>query len=250
MLTKNNSNLNNCKMKNSGIKNEKIQWFLDQIKTDGQLMIYRGQDEIFGDKPLPKLDRCMQQMNINDEREKIKYLQEMLNEFKNMSYQYLGYHEPKNDWEWLSLAQHHGLPTCFLDWSDNPITALYFCVRDDSKFDKDGIIYRHNPNTAESYILKPLDLEEASSLHEIFRLEGHVIYPRHISRRITAQAALFTIDNTTPNKESIIIPKDDKKYLKEYLYDIGFNESTIFPEFDGVSNYIKWKLLNRQIVID
>lgn len=47
---------------------------------------------------------------------------------------------PKNDKEFLFLAQHYGLPTRLLDWTYNPLIALYFACC--SNFDKDGIVYQ------------------------------------------------------------------------------------------------------------
>ena len=56
-------------------------------------------------------------------------------------YAHRGTIDTDSDWKWLTLAQHHGLPTRLLDWTFSPYVAMHFATAEITHMNVDAAIW-------------------------------------------------------------------------------------------------------------
>ena len=143
--------------------------------------------------------------------------------------------EQMEDWQRLSILQHHGGATGLLDFTESPLAALWFACKDGP--DEDGKVF----------ILDIGDHQVAVngrklSKEDLFSTEQVVYYEpdRSLSSRIVAQQSLFVICNppSVPDRhlKSVVVPKEIKDLLTEYLHGLGLSEENLFRDVPGLAS--------------
>lgn len=212
---------------------------------ENQFTLYRGQSL---DKTLlPKIARY----EVEDV-EKVE--REMLEDFQRRSLHLIDF-QPGNSWDWLALAQHHGMATRLLDWTENPLIALWF-----------SMAHKSEPKHADYSVVWGFNVPEedivASTDHMDPFGEGitKVFKPNHITRRITAQFGWFTIHKANREKKFLSFEKN-KEYsdrlfkiqinsscfpeCKRRLHNFGINSASMYPDIDGLAKHVEWLYLEK-----
>ena len=163
----------------------------------------------------------------------------MLSQFKKEARPHLS-NPPDNaeDWEWLAIAQHHGLPTRLLDWTENAATALFFAVAEPNRLRASAVWCTERPDDEIPNDVTPFEVEAI-----------YVYDPPHVSPRITVQRSAFTVHpkDYFPEKRyrwptplvRVVIPADARAGIRKSLRNLGVYHSTLFPDLDGIALDIK-----------
>lgn len=201
-------------------------------------VIFRGQERAW--PLLPSVAR---------DPEYIQCEREIVEEFKRESLPYLR-DTPLTPWQWLAVAQHSGLPARLLDWTTNPLVALWFAVRTPPHENESGIVWACPYTPAEG----ASDTEHEESPFAIHR--PRIYLPEHVFPNIQAQSDIFTVHHR--DEEGRFLPFEETKdvayvltrieasaddffAIRYRLFRIGIHPSSMFPGLAGLVDRIRYQ---------
>lgn len=230
------------------IKNiQKLLDFLEDKFETTDTILFRGQHT---DWPLlPKIARITLRFEYN-----LPTAEQKMMEMLKLRAISLIEQQPETDWDWLAIAQHSGMATRLLDWTTNPLAALWFAIEKPpltmNGAQCSGILWAFKPETN--------DFIDNPKLEDPFQISPTKVFrPKHLTRRIIAQSGWFTAHAYNIKNKSFVPLEKNQKYrnrlfkmsvppevfadLRCDLDRLGFNAATLFADLDSLCRDIQWQ---------
>ena len=243
----------------SRVKEISIDWE-KLAKRPREILWFRGEPNV-ATGLVPKLFRKKQNGTFYEENK-------LLQMFRMRAATFTNYQVPDRGGkyidQWLFLAQHVGIPTRLLDWSESSLVALYFAIQQDCP-----VVWVLDPMKLNQLSLQqkdePIDFPLTWIENKYNKNIGHeniklawangkdsvglelpvAVHPSYIHPRMSAQRSVFTIHGTKKDSlkdlvtsdilEKIEIDSSKREYLRIELKLLGVEASTAFPDLDGLA---------------
>lgn len=209
------------------------------VKDANGYILFRGQPN--DDPLLPKVARK------NPKKDSTRLESKIIKEFKRRLARETDI-AGMGPWDILVYAQHHGLATRLLDWTTNPLFALWFACSD-SGSSSNGYIYLLS--VIEDALLDPSIEKDPFKIKKTY-----VVKPNCNNSRIKAQDGWFTVHKYSTKAKKFIdlhrntsiegevikktVPGAMKLDILKTLDKLGVNQESAFPGPDGTAKYINW----------
>lgn len=217
---------------------------INKLYKGDSTVLFRGQrDESWG--LIPKIGRTS--FRYKAVRDILEIEAEMFAEFERISVPFVSSKGSLSKWDNLALAQHHGLPTRLLDWSTNPLVALWFAIETPAEKSRNAAVWVFDVGDDDLSGAgdDPLNVRRT----QVFR-------PRHHDPRIVAQAGWFSVHkhNSSSDRFSsldmltslkrrmrkLVIPAESFYDMRRDLARCGINRATLFPDLQGLCGHLLW----------
>jgi hypothetical protein len=198
------------------------------IKDKMTPSLYRGLNEIYKGEPT---------------RNQLKeHCENLLRKAGNLSVKDIKKYKD-NEVRLLAHLQHSGAKTIFIDYTYNPLVALWFACHKGSKDNKKSCVAAIEKDVTR---LTPID-KNCKKIKKLFSGNKIKIFePPSINRRIISQqSVLLASTNGFIDKSMhtlITIPDGAKTDILEFLEMLGVHKKILFPDFGG---FLEWFEFNK-----
>ncbi len=163
--------------------------------------------------------------------------------------------EKKNNEELRAYAQHFGLPTNYLDFTEAHLTSLLFAVEEYNYiknhavvFFVDALSYNREVVGSERKLIDFSDTEMKATLQRQYSDKSYFIRVGNCNERIHFQKGCFLKVEPSDSMETMyekhmkiaIIDKDSKESILKELFKLGITFENIYPDKDNMVKTIRF----------